>query len=303
MARVWVSMLVNKVSLSEDHVYECSIIDISHRIKAQKLESQAEQDKMQALQQLVVGISHEINTPLGIVKTSCDFARSHFISIKTAIENGTLSKDTCLNELTEGSDALILSDENIDRMANLIKSFKQVSVEQMGYKVAKLDLQTTVGRLEADASQLEMPLKVDLALSNKLEFITFNEALYKVLYEILVNAYEHGDRKKGLNLKLQQTDKGLFIHARDYGVGVEEENLNHIFEPFYTTGRGIDNKLGLGLYQVQNVVLQLLQGEIKAYNKDGLNFDIYVPNPDNDSEDAGPTPFLSANEPKPTPDI
>lgn len=285
---VWVSIMVNKVNLNSDHVYECSIIDITHRIRAKELEERAEQDKMQALQQLVVGVSHEINTPLGIVKTSCDFANGRFHAIETAIENERLSKELCLKELKDGEDALLLSDQNVDRMANLIRSFKQVSVEQMGYKVSKLDVQNIISRLEIDASKLEMPLKIQLDLSNDLAFITFNEALYKVLYEILVNAHEHSDRDQGVNLKLQQTDRGLFVHMRDYGEGVDDESLPHIFEPFFTTGRGIENKLGLGLYQVQNIIVQLLQGEIKAYNKEGLNFDIYLPNPDIHSENAEP---------------
>ena len=276
----WVSLMVNKVDINDDHTYECSIIDISDRIKSKKLEEQAETDKMQALQQLVVGISHEVNTPLGIVKTSSDFARTKFEAIKQAINDGTLSKDFCEEQLKDGDDALLLSEHNIERLAGLIQTFKEVSVEQMGYKTALLDLESLIDRLNDDASNLGVPLTVNLSGYRSAQFITFTEAIYKVFYEIIVNAAEHGATEKGMKLSVEQSDKGLFVHVRDYGEGVKDETLNHIFEPFFTTGRGIQKKLGLGLYQVQNIVMQLLQGEIKAYNKDGLHFEIYVPNPE-----------------------
>lgn len=277
----WVSLMVNKVDINDEHSYECSLIDISDRIKSKKLEEQAETDKMQALQQLVVGVSHEINTPLGIVKTSSDFARTKFESIKHAIEDGTLSKDFCVEQLKDGDNALMLSEQNIERLAGLIQTFKEVSVEQMGYKTALLDLDALIDRLNDDAANLSVPMTVNLSGFRTVQFITFTEAIYKVLHEIIVNAAEHGDKEKGIKLSVEQTDKGLFVHLRDYGEGVKEETLNHIFEPFFTTGRGIQKKLGLGLYQVQNIVMQLLQGEIKAYNKDGLHFDVYIPNPEN----------------------
>ena len=151
----------------------------------------------------------------------------------------------------------------------------------MGYKTALLDLDALIDRLNDDAANLSVPMTVNLSGFRTVQFITFTEAIYKVLHEIIVNAAEHGDKEKGIKLSVEQTDKGLFVHLRDYGEGVKEETLNHIFEPFFTTGRGIQKKLGLGLYQVQNIVMQLLQGEIKAYNKDGLHFDVYIPNPEN----------------------
>jgi len=277
----WVSLMVNKVDINSDHSYECSLIDISDRIKSKKLEEQAETDKMQALQQLVVGISHEVNTPLGIVKTSSDFARTKFECIHHAIEDGTLSKDFCVEQLKEGDDALLLSEQNIERLAGLIQTFKEVSVEQMGYKTALLDLDTLIDRLNDDAANFSVPMTVNLSGYRTVQFTTFTEAIYKVFHEIIENAAEHTDKEKGIKLNVEQTDTGLFVHIRDYGEGVDEAALNHIFEPFFTTGRGIQKKLGLGLYQVQNIVIQLLQGEIKAYNKEGLHFDIYIPNPEN----------------------
>lgn len=276
----WVSLMVNKVDINNEHTYECSLIDISDRIKSKKLEEQAETDKMQALQQLVVGISHEVNTPLGIVKTSSDFARTKFDAIKQAIMDGTLSKEFCVEQLKDGDDALLLSEHNIERLAGLIQTFKEVSVEQMGYKTALLDLDNLIDRLNDDASNLGVPLTVNLSGYRTAQFTTFTEAIYKVFYEIIVNAAEHGATEKGIKLSVEQSDSGLFVHVRDYGEGVKDETLNHIFEPFFTTGRGIQKKLGLGLYQVQNIVMQLLQGEIKAYNKEGLHFEIYVPNPE-----------------------
>lgn len=174
----------------------------------------------------------------------------------------------------------MLSKHNIERLAGLIQAFKEVSVERMGYKTALLYLDSLIDRLNDGISNLGVPLTVNLSDYRSAQFTTFTEAIYKVFYEIIVNAVEHGVTEKGIKLSAEQSDKGLFVHVYDYGEGVKDEPLNYIFESFFTTGRGIQKKLGLGLFQVQNIVMQLLQGEIKAYNKEGFHFEIDVPNPE-----------------------
>jgi signal transduction histidine kinase len=273
----WFSASINRVTIGHKTQYEGSLVDISDRVEAQEIQRLAEKSKMQALQQLVVGVAHEINTPLGVVRTSSDFARELLTQVQGAVENNVLTKNELVEKLTASDEALKISDGSLLKIVELIQSFKQVSVQQMGLEIEPLNLELISARLSLNAKNQSIPISIHINNTASKVSHTFSEGIYWSLNELLSNVCDHGRNKEGVSINFKLDDKALSIHFYDNGVGVDDESLTHIFDPFFTTGRGIGGKLGLGLYQTQNIIVQLLHGTIHAYNENGLNFDINIP--------------------------
>ena len=260
----WLSIMISKVEISQSHIYECSMVDVTHRVMAEHLQAKAENDKMTALQQLIVGVAHEINTPLGVVRTSSDFTHCTLKNIESGLEQSLLTKSEFINLLSACKEALSLVDVNLERMADLIKSFKHVSVEQMSFQPGYLNVNQLIASIKELAQTLNLPLQVNLLVNHQQDFFTFPDAYQWTVNELLQNTLSHGGEVTQVRLSIETHEKGLAIEYYDNGKGVNEHDLMHIFEPFFTTRRGIERKLGLGLYQVRNIITQLLKGTVSA---------------------------------------
>lgn len=273
----WLSVNVSKVEIDGEVLYEGALIDITDRVESQKIKEQAEKSKMQALQQLVVGVAHEINTPLGVVRTSSDFAREMLSKVLVSAEKNTITKNDLVENLTASDEALKISDESVIRIVELIQSFKKVSVEQMQFDLDVLNLESLLGRLEAAAQLNQVPININIKGSFNKRITTFPEGIYWSLNELLENTCDFCNSDKGIFIEMTANKDDIEIHFYDKGVGVNDDILPVIFDPFYTSGRGANKRLGLGLYQVKNIIVQLLHGSIKAFNQDGLHFKIRIP--------------------------
>lgn len=276
----WISILLNKVSMGSEHEFECTFVDISDRKESERIQEQAQQDKMGSLQQLVVGIAHEINTPLGIVRTSSDFTREALEKLYDASSKGVLTKDTFKEEVEAGEGALSLASENVIRLGEMISSFKKVSVQQMSYTSDNLDERQIVNGLSDLADEFQISINRTISNQYTGSFVSFPLAINWILSELVYNALSHSDKGNKLEIECELilTEQNLTVHFSDNGVGVEKSKIKQIFDPFFTSKRGEDKKLGLGLYQVYNLVTQLLKGEIVAHSDGGLSITILIPN-------------------------
>jgi len=273
----WFLVNIYKVEIDNVIQFEGSLIDVTDRIEAEKSRADSEKNKMQALQQLVVGVAHEINTPLGVVRTSCDFARESILKMQSSVERNELTKGNLIECLSSSEEALKISETSCLRMAELIQSFKRVSVEQMSFVIEPLNLLELTRRLKVSAAQYSVPISINITNSTANEFHTFSEGIYWVLNELLKNSCEHAKSETGVFVEFELNNQSLHIHFYDQGLGVKGENIDLIFDPFFTTGRGVDRKLGLGLYQTKNIIVQLLHGTVEVHNINGLNFEITIP--------------------------
>ncbi|ASJ97978.1 sensor histidine kinase [Shewanella marisflavi] len=242
-----------------------------------------EQEKMAALGGLVSGVAHEINTPIGICLTAASTQLIHIEELISLIhsENATLEEINAILEEYQQSCELIIS--NITRASTLIQKFKTIAAEQS--QEEKRSINVKQGLIEHHESMRflygDKLAEVDYRVDEDLNIIT-NLSLFKqIITNLLSNAYAHGfkGRQQGKLRIDARVEKGqLNIRIQDDGPGVDSEEANHIFEPFYTTTRS-EGGTGLGLSAAFNAVT-LLKGEI-SYQDDselgGACFEVSFP--------------------------
>lgn len=234
-----------------------------------------EAEKLSSLGGMVAGISHEINTPLGLCITIHSYINDHYSEMRSAFDNGQMKKQDleAFNEMMDES--LGILDKNLQRAAHLIKSFKQVSEDQTGEHIRDFSLNEYLHEILETLSPKfkQTKHKVEIDCSEQLRMSTFPGAISQVLTNLVMNSLLHGfeNKEEGVIRIVVAEEKGnAVIQYRDDGKGLSPEAQNKIFEPFYTTKRG-QGGTGLGMHLVYNIMHQRLKGDIYLDRTHDLN--------------------------------
>jgi len=193
-------------------------------------------EKLAALGELTAGVAHEINNP-------------------TAVMLGNL--DILVQELGEAADPvrqeIELIIEQIYRIKDIINNLLQYSrpQEYAGY-LSPVDINQTVQQTLTLIRHLQKQEQFEIELSLHAErMIKINpQELQQVLVNLVVNAVHAFDKPNGVVRLVTEDwgDKGVVIHIQDNGMGMDEDQLSRIFNPFYTTKeQGAGTGLGLSV--------------------------------------------------------
>lgn len=233
-----------------------------------------ESEKMASLGGLVAGVAHEINTPIGIGVTAASTLADHTEKAVAAYESKQLkgSALTTYFDIALRSSRLILN--NLDRVSELVQSFKQTAVdqthlEQRRFEVKKY-LQDTLLTLMPHLKKT--PHHILVSGDEQLEINSYPGALSQVITNLIMNSLRHAypeDKAGTLRFDITEDNHLVKIVYSDDGCGIPAQHLGKIFEPFFTTARA-QGGTGLGLHIVYNLVTQKLQGTIQVQSEIGV---------------------------------
>jgi signal transduction histidine kinase len=242
-----------------------------------------EAEKMAALGQLVAGVAHEINTPVGIGVTAASLLEEKTRIFGEAYKGGQMKRSDLENYLDIAGQSSTMILKNLQRAAELIQSFKQVAVDQSSEErrvfPVKAYLEEVLLSLHPKIKRTHHTVEIhapdDLALDSYPG--AFSQIVTNLVMNSLVHAYE-ADESGHLVFDLNQRDGYLIFEYADDGKGISKENLGKIFDPFFTTKRGQGGS-GLGLHIIYNLVTQKLDGTIRCESAEGrgTRFLIEVP--------------------------
>lgn len=165
-------------------------------------------------------------------------------------------------------------DLNLTRASDLVRSFKQVSVDRSSDDRRRFDLGES---LRAVVTSLELtwkrrPVKLELHCTQRMEMDSYPGALGQVITNLIQNALLHAFADdRGGTMRLSAEPAGpdrVRIVFEDDGHGIGAAELARVFEPFYTTRRNQGGS-GLGLHIVYNLVTVKLGGRIDARGEPG----------------------------------
>ncbi|MBN2796124.1 MAG: hypothetical protein JXR88_12005 [Clostridia bacterium] len=241
-----------------------------------------ESEKLASLGELVTGLAHEINTPLGIILTIITYLQESTKHVKSTYDKGLLKKSDFETYINAHVDSEHLIYENISKAIELISSFKLISAEQRNIEKRKVEIKEFIESVvrSIDPKLKKSNIKIHMHVDEAIEIVTIPIALYQIIVNLLMNVKVHAYDEEGgmIDLFVNKNKHYLEIIVQDYGHGIEEQNLKKIFDPFFTTKRGAGGT-GLGLNIVYNTVKQNLNGEIKCYSEInvGSQFVVHLP--------------------------
>ncbi len=242
-----------------------------------------ETEKMASLGSLVAGISHEINTPIGLGITST----THFVSqtkkLKKLYDDNNMTEKDFEKYIKDSDQLASITYENLKRAADLVKSFKQLSVDQTSEEkrefYMKKYIEETLLTLHNKIKQTK--INIELKCNNEINIYSFPGAYSQIITNLIMNSLIHGYNQEEdgvINIDIKVENNNLIFVYKDDGKGIKKENIEKIFDPFFTTNRAHGGS-GLGMNIIYNIVTQQLNGKIKCTNNidKGVEFIMNIP--------------------------
>ncbi len=241
------------------------------------LKEEAELDRLRSLSQMVAGVAHELNTPLGIIQN----AASLITDMVPASAIPALAQDADAAEvLRDLAEACVLIQKSATVAARLVQSFKSLSVRQVVDVREEVDIVAVIMealdlyKLKARSSNLKLVAHSALLTSER-TWNGFPGHLTQVILNMVTNAdrYAYPEERGGtieVSIDAAEIRKqpGFEIVVRDFGCGIKASDLPKIWTPFFTTGRS-KGGTGLGLAIVHNIVTSALGGTVRAESTEG----------------------------------
>ena len=251
---------------------EVSRLTISFNAMTQKLLAQKElEDKLRVLERRAImvemasNLAHEIRNPLNLINLTADHLGHDYKPIDDEKQKTYSELIAALKAEVQHLNKMVDDFLNVGRPSKLKKTkftlhelFEQVQILVKQHMMAK-------------------SVRFDVTGDEEEEVVADLEQMRLVILNLLLNAIEAVPVQGSITINVKRDDslRNLLVTIRDTGPGIPEENLERIFEPYFTNRPG---GTGLGLALARRIVEEH-EGTIKATNhpKGGAQFEISLP--------------------------
>lgn len=263
-------------------------------------------EKMATLGQMVAGVAHEVNTPLGYVRSNMELVGDnlmrfdellqHTDQLLHALKAPTINQEQveqlieqtlqCCEEIKEDEVSEDLADlikdglYGVDQIAELVVSLRDFSrIDESKVKDVDINDCINTSLIMARNNLKTLDVKTNLA---ELPPIQCNPSqINQVLLNLFNNAAQAipADYKGTLQVtsSVDKAQQHVVVRIIDNGSGIKEDVLNHIFEPFFTTKKAGDGT-GLGL-AITAQIMEQHDGriEVSSIVGEGTTFTLMLP--------------------------
>lgn len=251
-------------------------------------------ERQAAVGQLIQGIVHNLKGPLTTMKGGLDIGRKILSALTHAAEEETAPSQGQLGKWgRDASKALELTATAAERLQEMINSLMEKGTADHIHTLVRCDLNEIIlNELEFLSADLYFKhnIKKDVDLCPEKPVILANPSeIAQVLSNLLGNAKDAltGSPSPTISINTRISGSDILLRVTDNGPGIAPQNLEKIFEPFYTTKarpeKGAKNSAGLtgtglGLYMCQRSV-KAMGGEIRAESPPtgGAAFQVRIP--------------------------
>ncbi len=210
-------------------------------------------DKMASLGNLVAGVAHEVNNPIGALASASNTMQRCMEKIEQKVAT---NNEACQESFHEnfGRFFKLLQDNNrvvstaCERVTAIVQNLKDFSRLDESER-QKVDIhQGLESTLLLMKHHIKNRISVTSSYESTSEILCFPRELNQVFMNILINASQAIDNKGEIDIRTRSDDRNIFISISDSGSGIPNENIKHLFEPGFTTkGVGVGTGLGLSI--------------------------------------------------------
>jgi len=249
-------------------------------------------EKMASIGVLAAGVAHEINNPIGFIRSNLEVLEDYFSDVEKYYyefnsslvseedkENHTkLAKKYELEFLFNDSPPLIKSSiSGVDRVNEIVKNLKTFArVDQLDKALIDINegLNATLNMVH---NELKYSCKVHVDLQPLPKVHAFPGKLNQVFMNLLINAGQSINDKGDIFVRTFVEEGNIVIEIEDTGSGIDSENITQIFTPFYTS-KPIGEGTGLGL-SISHQIIEQHNGKITVKSELGKGscFSVYIP--------------------------
>ena len=229
-----------------------NLLILRDKTELHRLKTEMEQNKrLAAIGRLAAGVAHEIRNPLSSLKGYATFFKEIFdhdsenFTIADTMIKEVDRLDRVVGELGELAKPIAISGNLVDIETLVLESLQLIIYEPDAENIdVKTDIESDLPQIHADVDRLK-----------------------QVLLNLYLNALQAIENSGALTVKLQKNISGddIIIKISDTGCGIKEEDLSHIFDPYFTTKL---SGTGLGLSIVHNII-KAHKGKIDVESNSG----------------------------------
>ncbi|MBU0695812.1 MAG: HAMP domain-containing histidine kinase [Bacteroidetes bacterium] len=224
--------------------------------------------KLYSLQyDFINNFTHEFKTPVSVIK----IAGSNILNAKELSEKERLRYGRILDEEAD----------KLNDLMNKLLSFTQIENKAITIKPQEINLEIFAQNM-IDAFQLKYAdYHIDLEIEDVERFNTDPVLLSSIFHNLMENAYKYASPgSKNLGIKISRNKKDIIFSFKDTGIGIDANELNHIFKKFYRIQNRYNQQgsVGLGLAFCKELV-NFMDGIITVKSKPniGSEFEVILP--------------------------
>ncbi|MDX2225743.1 MAG: ATP-binding protein [Verrucomicrobiae bacterium] len=229
--------------------------------------------KMASLGELIAGIAHEMNTPLGVLLSAQEVIG--IAQTRLAGENDAARRSDLQNLIEQNKSRAMAATGSVTKIINSLKVFGRNQAEVMHpANLSKL----VDNALTLLANQFRSGIKVRVEHPETVNINCFSDQIGQVLLNILNNAYQAMDGQGEIEVLVDTEGRDAVVTLRDHGPGIPADLLDRIFDPGYTT-KGVGVGTGLGLSISRKIIEENHGGKLTVRNHPdgGAVFQIRLP--------------------------
>ncbi len=242
-----------------------------------------ESQKNAALGQLLAGISHEINTPLGTALTTVTYMQTLQERIQTRYKNKSLGQSEFRSFMEDSIEMTDIINTTLQKTIGILSRFKEISILQSEKDISQFYLLDRLSDISEIYSERYPTLQFEINVDENLRLAAPKGLLHEIFEILMENSVKHGFGEAWpdpplISISAESDGYDLTIIYSDNGQGLEDHQKPRIFEPFYTTKFGSGGS-GLGLHLLYNIISTALQGQVDVIDIEGqgLSFKMTFP--------------------------
>ncbi len=233
------------------------------------------QEKMASLGNLVAGVAHEINTPLGALKSNHQTLSSVLTRTLQELEQGNSERLAKLPQAIAGMQTVNQTAiARIERIVSSLRRFARAEAEEPVEADIHEGIESTLTLVH---HELKLKADVHKQFGELPPVQCFPDQLNQVFMNILVNAAQAIEKHGEITITTRLVGEEVWVELKDTGCGMTPEQVASVFTPGYTT-KGVGVGTGLGLSIAKRIIDRHCgRIEVESEVGKGSTFRVVVP--------------------------